>query len=75
MPTPATEKRKEQRAIARVFDAMERGRTPDGADLRRAGVCRSCYGFGYYYTSEERSHEDRRTKCKSCNGTGVPKTV
>ena len=70
------EKRKEraERAASRILDALERNGTPSEADLKAAGACRSCYGYGYYYESEEQSSDDERTTCKSCGGSGHPKT-
>lgn len=64
---------KVERAANRIIDALERCETPAEADLKTAGVCRSCYGYGYYYESDDASGADERTVCKSCGGDGHPK--
>jgi hypothetical protein len=60
-------------AANRILNALERGGTPTDRDLKAAGVCRGCYGYGYHYESEEASSNDERTTCKTCGGDGIPK--
>jgi DnaJ-class molecular chaperone len=59
-----------ERAAGRIRDALERNSTPSDADLKTAKVCRSCYGYGYYYLSDDAAGADERTTCKSCGGDG-----
>lgn len=62
---------RKSQAAHRILNALERGGTPTDRDLKAAGVCRSCYG--YFFESEEQSHRDERTTCKSCGGDGFHK--
>lgn len=62
---------RKSQAANRILNALERGHAPTERDLREAGVCKSCYGYGYYYESDEASSADERTTCKSCAGTGA----
>lgn len=66
----ATAETKKQKAIERVFDALERSKAPHQEDLREGGLCESCYGFGYHYKDDEHADWDERTNCKDCSGTG-----
>jgi DnaJ-class molecular chaperone len=61
---------REEAAVKRVFDAIERGARPSGDDIKLAGACPSCGGFGYYYLNEQ---TERKTTCRQCRGTGTTK--
>ncbi len=52
-------------AANRVIDKTERGQQPTKAELRAAGFCLDCEGFGF-----TRLDDDTELSCRKCGGTG-----
>lgn len=49
-----------------ALDKIERGETPSKAELRAAGLCQTCSGFGDRWNLEG----DVVGKCRKCGGDG-----
>lgn len=55
-------------AANKAIDKMERGETPTVADLRAAGFCLMCAGFGYICVGKDL---DEQKTCTRCGGDGL----
>lgn len=51
----------------KLMDMLERGQTPTVAELRKAGLCLLCSGYGYIWIEKT----DENVTCTHCGGDGL----